>query len=332
MQKLLISILFACLLPAGLYADDLTEAQALFEAGKYQQANNRLSSVLKQDPDNAQARFLKGLVLVELNDQPGAVEVFTAMTRDYPELPEPYNNIAVIHAANGDYDRARMALQSALKTHPSYATAYENLGDIYAKMASEAYQQALDLEKADRGKLKVKLSLIDNLFVDEVQAPLTPGPERVAATRVASQPERVKQATGSAKPKTPNVASASPPKAASKQASADQVNLLMDSIKAWAKAWSDQDVAGYLSYYAENFQPVKGSVAKWRSQRKLRLSKPKYIRIGLSDIKLVRMDAGSARVELVQTYESDSYSDVTRKRFDLVSSGGKWKITREIGI
>ena len=338
MQKLLVLMVLACLLAGNLHADELNNAQALFEAGKYQQADARLNTYLKQNPNNAQARFLKGLVLVELNDQEGAVEVFTAMTRDYPELPEPYNNIAVIHAANGDYDRARMALQSALKTHPSYSTAYENLGDIYAKMASEAYQQALDLEQADRNKLQVKLSLIDNLFLEEPQAPAKTSPEKVTVAAASVKPARVAAPASKPAPEKQSVTRAAMATAESKPAGSRKVNqeqaasMVTNTIKAWAQAWSDKDVEGYLSYYADNFKPARGTAARWRSERKLRLTKPRYIRVGLTEIKLVQLGDRAARVELVQTYESNTYQDVSRKRLDLVLSDGKWKITREISI
>ena len=119
---------------------------------------------------------------------------------------------------------------------------------------------------------------------------------------------------------------------ATRDVAEDQADKVTDTIKAWAKAWSNKDVEGYLSYYADSFRPARGSVAKWRSQRKVRITKPKYIRVGLTDIKLVQLDTSSARVELTQTYESNTYQDVSRKRLDLVLSGGKWKIAREISI
>ena len=138
MYKLTIVLIFTYLSVGSLWANALSDAQSLFASGKYDQAMSRLDDHLKKQPKSAEARFLKGLILVEQGDTGSAIDVFTGLTEDYPELPEPYNNIAVIHAAEGDYDSARVALQAALKTHPSYSTAYENLGDIYAKLAAEA--------------------------------------------------------------------------------------------------------------------------------------------------------------------------------------------------
>ena len=78
-----------------------------------------------------------------------AIATFTKLTEDYPELPEPYNNLAVLYAGQSQFDKARAALEMAIRTNPSYATAHENLGDVYAKLASQAYNKALQLDAAN---------------------------------------------------------------------------------------------------------------------------------------------------------------------------------------
>lgn len=341
---------------SGLYANALKDAQGLFEAGKYNQAMTRVEAYLKSQPKSAEARFLKGLILVEQGQSAAAIDVFTGLTRDYPELPEPYNNIAVIYAAEGDYDGARSALQAALKTHPSYATAYENLGDIYAKLASEAYQQALDLEKRDQGqgKLKVKLSLIDNLFMEEPQIPaqvvaasrpanpappagprpqakVDSKPVKVAVTQPAPVPVKADVAQPAAKP-VKVVATRPAAKPVKRTSSAEQSTQISRTMSAWAKAWSAQNVDGYLAFYAPSFKPAKGSPTKWRAQRYSRLTRPSFIRVGLANIKMVALDEKSATIELTQAYESNTYKDTTRKRFDLIMVDGQWKINREVSL
>ena len=318
MQKLIFALALACLSATNLSVNQLGEAQILFEAGKREQAMTKVNAYLEAQPRSAEARFLKGLILVEQENTKAAVKVFTALTQDFPELPEPYNNLAVIHAANGNYDSARQALQAALKTHPSYATAYENLGDIYAKLASEAYQQALSLEQSDRGKLQVKLSLISNLFHDEskytiaARAPLPVVRRPAPAKVVASKPVVTKLS--------------SPVPAAEPSA------RLIKTLHAWAAAWSAQDVDRYLSHYAGSFKPARGSVTKWRLQREERLLRPAFIRVGLRDIKVVKMNKTTARLELMQSYESNTYQDESAKRFDLILEDGGWRINRERGI
>lgn len=112
---------------------------------------------------DAQTRFKKGVLLAEQNKPDEAITVFTRLTEDYKDLPEPYNNLAVLYAAQGQYDKARVVLEKALRTNPSYHTAYENLGDIYGKLASQAYDKALALGTPTTAPAKSNLTLLRTL-------------------------------------------------------------------------------------------------------------------------------------------------------------------------
>src|SRR4051794_29718808 len=149
-------------LALGARADDLQDASRMLKAGQHQQALERVNKVLAAKPRDPQARFLKGLIYTEQGNTKEAIEIFTKLTQDYPELPEPYNNLAVIYASQGQYEKARSALEQSIRTHPSYATAYENLGDVYAKLASQAYDKALQLDSSNTGAQN-KLSLVRDL-------------------------------------------------------------------------------------------------------------------------------------------------------------------------
>lgn len=143
--------------------DPLKTVKQLLKSGQYEKALPRLESFLKENPKHAEARFLKGLALAEEGQTEEAQEVFLDLTDDYPDLPEPHNNLAVLYAARGDYALARASLLHAINNHPNYATAHENLGDIYARMAGIAYGKALELE-ADNQTARVKLALVRELF------------------------------------------------------------------------------------------------------------------------------------------------------------------------
>src|SRR3981189_2025626 len=143
--------------------DDLQDASKFLKAGQHSQALERVNKGLKAKPRDPQARFLKGIIVTEQGNSKEAIEIFTRLTQDYPELPEPYNNLAVIYASQGQYEKARAALERSIRTHPSYATAYENLGDVYAKLASQAYDKALQLDSSNSGA-KNKLSLVRELM------------------------------------------------------------------------------------------------------------------------------------------------------------------------
>jgi Flp pilus assembly protein TadD len=133
-----------------------TEIGELMKAGRNDEALKRADARLKDNPRDAQVRFMRGVILAEQGKTVEAAAVFETLTQEFPELPEPYNNLAVIHAAQGRYDSAYRLLQQSLAAQPNYVTAYENLGDLYLSMAEQAYGKALALD-ADNRIAKVKL-------------------------------------------------------------------------------------------------------------------------------------------------------------------------------
>jgi hypothetical protein len=201
---------------SAVQADDLSDVHALVKQGNLTQATDRLNAFLAKNPKDARARFLRGLILTEQKRPAEAIRVFLALTEDYPELPEPYNNLAVLYAAQGQFDRARQMLESAIRTHPSYATAHENLGDIYAKMASEAYDRALQLDRSNTG-VQTKLSLIRELFSANPKfqrTPLAGDPKQVVLAAQATPGASIAQATKGAAapaPASPTAPAASRP-------------------------------------------------------------------------------------------------------------------------
>jgi hypothetical protein len=174
----LIVLLFSLSQPApGATAADRIEE--LIQQGQLDRALDLTEDSLAADRGNVNYLFLKGLILTRMGRLEEAKGIFISLTEDHPELPEPFNNLAVIYAEQGDFNNAREALQKAINTHPSYATAHENLGDIYAKMASRAYNQALELDE-DNASAREKLLLVSDLFS-------TRSEEHAAAASAATQ-------------------------------------------------------------------------------------------------------------------------------------------------
>jgi tetratricopeptide (TPR) repeat protein len=142
---------------------DLAEAAQMIRDGQYAPALAKIDGVLAADGKNPQARFLKGVVQSDQGETDAAIASFQGLTEDYPELPEPYNNLAVIWAQQGQYEKARKALELALVTRPDYGVAHENLGDIYARLASLEYDRAVALDKNNKSA-QTKLTLVRELF------------------------------------------------------------------------------------------------------------------------------------------------------------------------
>jgi Flp pilus assembly protein TadD len=144
---------------AAAWADSVDDAQALLQKGQPAAALAQVDAYLKDNPKDARGRFLRGVILTQQQKPEEAIAAFRALNEDMPELPEPYNNLAVLYAAQGRYDDARRVLETAVVAHPDYALARENLGDVYAQLAARAYAQAAKLDpKATSAREKLKLA------------------------------------------------------------------------------------------------------------------------------------------------------------------------------
>ena len=279
------------------FADNLPDIQKLIKQGQFPQALEKADAYLSTRPKDAQGRFLKGLILTEMNKPSEAIAIFTKLTEDFPELPEPYNNLAVLYAQQKQYDKARTALEMAIRTHPSYAIAYENLGDVYAKLASQAYDKALQLDSSNtvaQNKLALIRDLISTSAKPNVKPSAAPTPPAKApapvvppvvappvaaapvtppATPAAAPAPAAKQPAPSASvvSTTPGAAStanapvanttssaaASAPAKAKPAAEPDGNEEINKTLGNWAAAWAKKDMKAYFAQYAPNFDPPK---------------------------------------------------------------------------
>ena len=346
---------------APAFADNLPEVQRLIKQGQFPQAMEKVDAYLSSRPKDAQGRFLKGLIYTEMNKPTEAIAVFTKLSEDYPELPEPYNNLAVLYAQQKQYDKARTALEMAIRTHPSYAIAYENLGDVYAKLASQAYDKALQLDNSN-STTQNKLALIRDLITTSGKANVKPQPAAPVAAAPAPAAQPAPTAPVAAKPTAPATATvvaatqgaaaaaAQPAKPAPAPAAAPAVtpppvatapapvkeaaNPASDdvakAVKAWADAWSRKDMRAYLGAYASDFDTPKGMSRKaWEQEREQRIA-GKGGKISVSvDNPVVTINGDKATAKFRQHYKATGLSSSTSKTLVLVRSGSKWLIKEE---
>jgi len=339
-------------LPA--HSDELQDINKLYKQGQHDKALERLESYLTsrpkdaQGPKIAQGRFLKGVILAEQGKNAEAVQIFTRLTEEYPELPEPYNNLAVLYASQGQYDKARHALEMAINTHPSYATAHENLGDIYAKMASQAYDKALQLDKSNV-TAQTKLALVKELFspggrvnralvkttpvavAAPAPAPTPAAPAKTEPPKPAPAPATTPQAPAAAPmAQAAKTEQAKPQPASAEHSNADSETAVLNTLNGWAKAWSSKNVSAYLAHYAKDFKTPRGeNRASWEKSRKDRISKPKSIQVDIESPRVTVSDATHASVTFKQVYKSAALQTSTQKTLVLVKSGDKWLIQQE---
>jgi Flp pilus assembly protein TadD len=161
LQALTLALLLAAAGPAC--ADDPGEIRALLARGEYGIALERAQKAADASPRDAQARFLVGVVLMDMGRDADALALFTRMTQEYPELPDPFNNIALLHARAGKLELARQALETALRNDPAHRTARANLGQVYVMLAVQAWEQVAAAGPLDSGlqrKLEAARSLL----------------------------------------------------------------------------------------------------------------------------------------------------------------------------
>jgi tetratricopeptide (TPR) repeat protein len=314
------------------HADDVQDANKLFKQGHHTEAMDKVNGYLAGKPKDVQARFLKGLILTEQGKSADAIRIFTELTEDYPEYPEPYNNLAVLYASQGQYDKAKHSLEMAIRTHPSYATAHENLGDIYAKMASQAYDRALQLDRTNP-TTQTKLSMIQDLFASNTRGKAAPARGTSAPVRMAASKPEPAAAANPAPAAAPASAATKPVTAVESAPSAPAANStgeVLKTLNAWAAAWSSRDVKKYLSFYADDFRIPGGETrAAWEALREERISKPKSIHVGISAATVSFSDGNHATVKFRQSYRASHMKTSGNKTLLMVNSGGKWLIQEE---
>lgn len=335
-------LVVATLAATSVHADDYSDVSKMLRAGQVNEAMAKADQYLAGKPRDPQMRFIKGVIQTEAGKTNDAIATFTQITQDYPELPEPYNNLAVLYAGQSQFDKARAALEMAIRTNPSYATAHENLGDVYARLASQAYGKALQLDSANAG-VQPKLALIRTLFsADSRTAPpkttVAAAPAKPAATVTppAASPASAAApvaptATPPAKP-APNVAPPAPavaPAAAPSATAAGSEKDVEAAVRSWAQAWAAKDMNAYLASYGTNFATPGAQPRKtWESDRRARIVGKTSISVKVSNL-TVDVQGSKATAKFKQDYSADTLNVSSRKTLELVRAGDRWVIVKE---
>jgi tetratricopeptide (TPR) repeat protein len=315
---------------SAVHADEYGDVGQLLRSGKLAEALTKADQYLAGKPRDPQMRFLKGVIQTESGKPNDAISTFTKLTEDYPELPEPYNNLAVLYAGQSQFDKARAALEMAIRTNPSYATAHENLGDVYAKLASQAYSKALQLDGNNTG-VQPKLALIRDLFAPGAkgQRPAAPAAAAPAPAVVAKAPTPAPAAAPAAGPSASGAVTPAPAPAAAASAASPGAKDVEAAVRAWAAAWAAKDMGGYLGAYGKEFDPPGNQDRKaWEEERKARIVGKSRIAVRLSDLE-VSVNGSKATAKFRQAYSADALNISSRKTLDMVKTGERWVIVKE---
>ena len=130
-------------LAAQLHAAEFSpKVEQLLKNGRPAQALELADLGIEKNPRSAQLRFSRTVALERLDRTEEAAKALRSLIADYPEVPEPYNNLAVIEAGLGNLEEAVKLLDRALLLNPNFATAQKNRGDVYFALALENYEAA----------------------------------------------------------------------------------------------------------------------------------------------------------------------------------------------
>ena len=323
-------LLAAALVALPAHADEYDEVGRLTQANQLTEALARADRFLGQRPRDPQMRFLKGVIQLNSGQRAQAIDTFTQLTQDAPELPEPYNNLAVIYAQQRDYDKARDTLERAVRANPEYSTAYENLGDVYASLASRAYGQAL---KRDARNLQIssKLEAVRTVFTAKpgsgaATTASAPAAAVIAVAPATTAPAAAPRTMPSSSAAAPAAPEAARPDTGGAAASAD----VETAVRAWATAWSGKDLAGYLAAYSPDFRPASGqSRSTWEQERRSRILGKSRIGVELRNLNVV-VRGQTATASFQQIYSSDQVNETNAKTLELVRRNGGWVIAKEV--
>lgn len=301
-KRFLIAVLFSVLTFSHYSFADILKLNKLIEEKDYLEAKKIVEQLLDSDKENPQLLFIDGVLLSELGEIDNAINVFISLTKSHPTLPEPYNNLAVLYAQSGNFDLARTALEKSIKTHPSYATAHVNLGDLYTRMASESYNQALQIDKSNKNA-KTKLSLIKKLF----------NFQPINKNIILAQDAKKTQSFNEVKNKEEDIN--------------EKIFVMIDN---WKNAWMSQNFDQYIGHYSDNFKNNKGmDLEKWKQFRKPRVINKPTININLENIEISKNN-NLFSVSFTQIYQSGNIDSTTKKTLLIELVDNHLKIVNEI--
>jgi tetratricopeptide (TPR) repeat protein len=162
----LISFALSCALmawSAGAQADLYSDVNRMINSGQWDKAQKEVDQRLQVAPTDPQMRLLLSRIQDAQGQTQAAMDTLQALTQSFPELAEPHNNLAVLLARENRHADALASLQAAVQARPDYAVALENMGDVYAALASQAYAKALQITPQQR-RIQTKQLGIDQML------------------------------------------------------------------------------------------------------------------------------------------------------------------------
>lgn len=255
-------------------------------------------------------KFSQAQELVKQGRTIQAIQAYQLIINLNPNVPEAYNNLAALYLKQKKIKQAKSILEQGLTAHKGYGALYEGLSAINIALAKEAYSKALQIDLKPDDIVITDLALSENSIKNASNG-------SIASTRTTAEDSQSIENTPVVLAKAQVV----------KQSTKDEIALM---LQAWSAAWSAQSVDIYLSFYHQDYLPDNNvSRRSWKKSRQLRLTQPKWIKVSLADIDIKMQSSKQAVVNFKQTYQSNTFSDVSIKKLTLYNTENGWQILRE---
>jgi tetratricopeptide (TPR) repeat protein len=150
-------------------SDPHDQVKKLLRQEKYERAVVLVDKYMAVNPRDPQMRFWKAWITDRTGDKQVALNMYLSLTQDYPEIAEPFNNLAVLYAAKGQFSVAKEALDAALRANPNFADAHENMGDVLIQLANYSYQRSLQINPTQRGVSRKLNTLKPSLEINQLK-------------------------------------------------------------------------------------------------------------------------------------------------------------------
>ncbi|MDQ6992267.1 MAG: tetratricopeptide repeat protein [Mariprofundus sp.] len=273
----------------------------------------RYQAAVAKTPADYQSWFALGVSQANQQHFDKAIAAFTQVIKLQPRLAEPHNNLAVIYNEQGNLRAAVRELEASLKLKPNYGTAQENIGDLYVKLAADAYKKAL--ENHASVSLRQRYSYLLHIHDSEGVIELA-NDKQVEADGLENSTIFVREKRSSKGSKQANMADLA----------------LLSSLESWRKAWSSRDIKAYFNAYADSFHAggTFHSLRDWQAHKKSVIGKATFINVRLQNIHIIEQHRDQARITFSQHFRSNRYSSDDQKELRFQRFPAGWKIVREI--
>ena len=323
------------------WADVHQEVTQLAHTGRLSEALLLADQYLASDPRDLQMQFTKGVIQQDIGKMAEAADTFRQLTIEYPDQPEPYNNLAVIYASQAQFEKARSVLELAIQSNSSYAIAHQNLVEIYSQLAMQAYAKALQLPQEKRS-IKPKLTLIrsplaaSNLpppgLADTLSYanPGTSGSEMRSVPPSDFSSNQSIEDNAATRPQIQTSALDAGDYGLPTASTRDPEKEIENAVLEWARMWSARDLKGYFAAYSDTFVPPDGMERKtWERERTLRIAKKSNITVRIANL-VIHVKEGHGIAQFHQDYQSGHFTVSSEKLLEFDKLNQRWLIVKEM--